>query len=580
MKSDLSTVVAPFPNGLMSTARSALTMPSTFAREVRNMLMGSDGAGSKRNGVVRVGDALDGEAIVAVTGFMASGGYQLLVVSDAGKIYRQDGDGWEEIYSGLDPSGAVRTVSFAGKLLLCNGVDDVLAYDGASWSVVATMVTDVAAGLAYVGAAQFSIESDEVFYPVGSTVRATLDSGEVTALVSAVSTSAGVVTVTLDAGVLDSTLSAVAFTVKPPRVAYLAVAHDRLWGFGTGAPSRVMSGDVDRLRVYYTFGVNDHTAWPDTETGVVPSINLADKAGVADELMAMAVKDNITVFLGRHQMQLWTGSVPDAEGDFAWSKTIPLGVMHRDAVLELPNDLLFFTRGGARTLSRTVQTEQLDVSDVGAELDPTVTELVAAVMADDELYRRVVPMHHDVQGWLGVAMSDRTLVWQVGAFGKGWVVFDGAFAGVSGAHTAPSGVLYLAKGGQLYAYDETVWSDDGEAVQTRWWLPWLSPGKGKRWAGKYVELLVAPGSKPTLTVRRYRDYDEANPAVMSLLPPSVPDLWDTSEWEEGLWDSSETVLPVARDHVVAEALAYAVESGSTDGPLTLFGLKLYGVAEQ
>ena len=39
MKRDLASVVIPFPKGLMSTARSALSMPATLGREVRNMLM-------------------------------------------------------------------------------------------------------------------------------------------------------------------------------------------------------------------------------------------------------------------------------------------------------------------------------------------------------------------------------------------------------------------------------------------------------------------------------------------------------------------------------------------------------------
>lgn len=290
MKRDLRTVAVPFPNGLMSSARSPLTLPVNFARELTNMLMGADGAGMKRNGVVAVGEAIAGENICAVMGFMAAGGYQLLVATDAGKIYRQDGGDWDEVYVGLSAGGVIRTVTFGGRLLLCNGVDDVLAYDGSDWEVVRTFVTDAASGLTYISATQFSIESDEEFYAVGREVRATLAGGEVSGVVSAVSVLGDVVTVTLGSSVLDNTLSAVQFEVRPPKVSYLCAAHDRLWGFGLAPVSAQMSSDVDRLRVFYTYGVNDPSAWPDIETGVVPSINLADKAGVADELLAMAVK--------------------------------------------------------------------------------------------------------------------------------------------------------------------------------------------------------------------------------------------------------------------------------------------------
>lgn len=580
MKRDLATAVVPFPKGLMSSARSPLSMPTTLGREIRNMLMSADGAGSKRNGVVALGAEIAGETITAVMSYMAASGLQILVSTNVGKIYRLNGTSWVQVWSGLDGNGVVRTVTFDGKLLLCNGINHVLAWDGTAWSEVSAFVTDAAAGLTYVSATQFTIMSMAEMYPVGRRVRATLASGEVVATISSVSVSGTTLTVTLGTAVLNNTLSAVAFEVKPPKVAVLVAAHDRLWGFGKGPVSAAMRGDVDRLRVYYTYGVNDYTAWPDPETGSIPSLNLADKAGVADELLAMSVKDGMTVFVGRNHLQIWTGTDPAADGDLAWSKSIPLGVVHGNAVLELPNDLLFVGRQGARTLSRTIQTEQLDVSDVGSELDPTITERIAYVLAHPEAYRRVVTMRHDGQGWFGLALDDVTLVWQIGSFGQGWVIFDGVFSGVTAAHSAPDGELYLAKGGQLYHYATDVWNDNGAPVTLLWWTPWVAPGNRKRWANKYTEVLVKRKADVPFLLRRYRDYDDANPQVMALVSPAEATYWDDTEWDEGLWDAGDIRLPMVRDHVVADTYAYALESSTANGPFTVFGLKLYGIAER
>lgn len=580
MKRDLASVVIPFPKGLMSTARSALSMPVTLGREIRNMLMSADGAGSKRNGVVALGPEIPGEVVTTVMSYQHTSGLQLMVATDAGKIYRLDGASWVQVWSGLNGAGVVRTVTFGGRLLLCNGVDDILVWDGVAWSVVSKLVVDTAAGLTYVSASQFTISSDASLYAVGTVVRAKLGTSHVTATVSAVSVAGTVVTVTLATPVLTNTLNEIAFTVKPPRVASLVAVHDRLWGFGKGVLSPTMSGDVDRLRVYYTHGVNDYTAWPDPATGNIPSLNLADKAGVADELMAMSMKDGMTVFVGRNHLQLWLGSNPSASGDFTWTKTIPLGVVHGSALLELPNDLLFVSRQGARTLSRTLQTEQLDVSDVGSELDPTITELVGHVMGSPELYRRVTGMRHDGQGWFGLAMNHMTLVWQIGAFGHGWVVFDGVFSGLTAAHAAPDGELYLAKGGQLYHYDVTSWSDAGQPIAVRWWMPWVNPANRKRWANKYIEVLVKRKVDIAFRLLRYRDYDDANPQVMVMTTPAEPTNWDETYWDDGLWDIGESSLPMVRDHVVADSLSLAMESATVNGPFTIFGLKLYGVAER
>lgn len=206
MKRDFSSVVAGFPHNLMSTARSPMTMPASYARAVVNMLMASDGAGMKRNGVVAVGAALD-TAIVAVMSFQHTTGLQVMAATGAGEIWLLGDEGWQRVYSGLSPAGTVRTVAFGGRLLLCNGMDAVMAWDGVAWEEVSTLVTDAAAGLAFVDASTFSIESDAVYYPVGSVVQATLENGAVTGTVASVNTAGDVVTVVLAEAVLDYTLS-------------------------------------------------------------------------------------------------------------------------------------------------------------------------------------------------------------------------------------------------------------------------------------------------------------------------------------------------------------------------------------
>jgi hypothetical protein len=585
MQNNLSVVGVPFPKGLMSTARNPLTMAPTYGREITNMLVQTDGAGFKRNGVVPVTPALpNGESIVGL--FVYAGvAPQLIAVGSNGTIYGWSGTDWQTQYTGLNPLGTPRAVTFAGKLVLCNGFNNLIMYNGTAWEEVATLVVDQGTPLTWLAANRFSITSDATLYPTGSRVRAKVAGAYVEANVSSATTSGNVVTVTLDSAVLGTVaanLTEVAFTVKPPKVAYLAVAHDRLWGFGKGVLSPTMSGDVDRLRVYYTYGVNDPTAWPDTETGSIPSINLADKAGVADELLAMAVKDDMTVFMGRNHMQLWVGHNPvytaSSQGDFMWSKTIPLGIIHGSAVLSLPNDLLFVTRTGVRTLSRTIQTEQLDVADVGGELDPTIATAMQQLLPQQ--YRKVMGLQEPVQGWFGLCMGSQTLVWQVGTFGRGWVIFTGAFADVEAACTAPNGTVYLAKAGRVFVYDATCYDDAGEPITTRWWTPWLHPNGVKRWAHKYAEVLMARGSAMAVTLRRYTDDDDGNPAVFAMSTPEVPNYWNEAFWDEATWDSGNNGLKTSRDHAVLQSISLCVETVTTTGPFCVFGLKLYGVKEK
>ena len=577
-------VTLPFPSGLMSTARSPAVMPAQFGVEIRNMLLAADGAGRKRNGFSPLGAALDG-VITGVFGYLYHGTVQTLASVDDGSIRLQSGSGWVTVASGLTPDGVVRAVRCGGKLVFCNGTDDLMLWDGESMRPVEEFVIDESTGLTFVSGSMFTISSEVGLYPVGRKVRARLGGTTyVEATVAAVSQDGDETTVELDSAVLTGALDQVAFAMRPPRFAYLYAAHDRLWAMGQGAVSPGFSAHVDRSRVFYTYGVNDPDAWHDT-VGVVPGINLADKSGTNDALIAMAVKDGMTIFFGRQVTQLWSGTDPSETGDFSWEKTLPVGVPHAGLVVELPNDVLFLNAGGARTLSRVLQTEQLDVSDVGSEIDPTLQDLVRVVMADEAAFRRVRHGRYDAQGWFGLMMPGVMPVLQVtgrgNGKGSGWVLFDGLPSAATAMGNLPDGRLLLAVGGQLYAYDEDVWADGGDDIVCRWMTPWASGrSSGKRWANHYVEVLSSPGPKTLLTLRRYRNHDTYNPAVLVIPANEKADFWDDADWDDARWDNGSPPPALARDHYVAEVMGYAVENAGTLGPIVIFGLSMYGISER
>lgn len=581
MRQDLRELTIPFPANLMATAQSPLALPTTYARELTNMLLAPDGSGMKRNGLTTVGGAQAGESISGLFSFQHSSGLQLLCATDAGKLYRQNGSAWQLLYSGLNPNGQPQAVLFGGRLVLCNGQDPLLQYDGNTISLVERLVRDVGANLTLLSTTQFRLESQAALYPAGSTVRMKVNGADVIATVQSASQSSAQTTVTLTTAVLAAPLTEAWFTVRPPTFGQLAVAHDRLWGFGVGGFGPTLGSNPDRLRVFYTHGVNNPAAWPDPATGIIPSLNLADKAGVADELLAMRVKDGLTVFLGRNHLQLWEGTNPGTSGggtvNFGWVKTLPVGIVHPHAVLDLPNDLLLLTTLGARTLARTLQTEQLDLADVGRALDPTLATAVQGLLANPAAYRGMQAMRCPAQQWFAWGFAQETLVWQLAASGSGWARFTGGFAALTAAHTAPDGTLYLAKGEQVFRYDLSTFADAGEAIFTRWWLPWLNPSGNRRWANKYLEVLAIPQTVQPITLRRFADLDDGNPRALALELPAPPDYWDSAQWDTALFDNATPPAARVRDHCVAERLALALESHHTL-PLRVLGLKLYGIS--
>lgn len=579
MKNDGQVLAVPFPSGLMSTARSPMVMPPTYGREVVNMLLGADGMGVKRGGFGKLGTAAGAE-VRAVLGYVHQGATQVLVALADGRIRLMTGATWLTVWSGLNTSAVVRGVAFGGRLLVCNGVDPVLVWDGTTMAVVEEWVTDTSANLTRLAGNQFRIDSEVALWSVGRKVRARLGGTTyVESVVSAVSQSGVQTTVTLTTSVLTTALDQVAYGARPPAFGNLYPAHDRLWGWAVGGTGVGFATSSDRHRVFYTHGLNDGMAWHDPD-GVVPSIGLADKSSGQDELVAMAVRDGVTLFLGKRTTQLWTGSNPDAVGDFGWQRTLPVGVPHAGLVMELPNDVLFINAAGARTLSRALQTEQLEVSDVGGEIDPTLQALMAEVLADPVKFAAVRHARCDAQGFWVVRLVDAAVVFQVSSRGVGWVLFEGIPAAAQTLATLPDGRLVCAVGEQLQVYDPARYDDDGAAVVTRWRTPWLAYAPNKRWANQQVEVVTGVGAKIPLILTRTKDVDDGTAVVLHVTARTPADRWDEAEWGNGLWDTTTSPPAWARDACVAAVVSYAVESEDTRGPLEIFGLKLYGKGEQ
>jgi hypothetical protein len=583
MKRSLAVVTVPFPPRMMSTSRNPTAMSAEYARDVLNMFTLSSGAGCKRNGLRPVGEALpDSQTMTRLMPFVdLAGDVQLLAATDEGNIYQLTDAVWTLVHSGLNPAGHVRWTHFANHLILCNGVDTPLKWDGSTFTPLSEWVPEQGANLTFVNANSLSVESAATVYPAGTRLRLKLGSVEVETTVASASQTGATTTLTLADSVATDALDGLFYEAFPPAFSFMVAAHDRLWGIGTGALSaKNLGAGTDRMRVYYTHQLNNPDGWRSPE-GFLRYINLADKTPTGDTLIGMGVKDGLTVFFGRNHTQLWSGTDPSLQGDFSWQKTLPVGTIHADLITDLPNDIGFFTRYGARTLSRVLQTEQLDVSDLGSDVDPTIAQAVFLLTQNDTDYRNAHTFANDRQGWFGFKLGSTVLVYQVASAAAGWSRFDGLFADATAFANTPDGELYLGVGGQLYRYDTSVYDDDGVPITTRWWTPWLNfSGNFKRWANKYVELVTEQGAPVAMTLRRYKSYNSSSSVSHSVTATTPADYWNTSDWDTALWDNGYPKPASVRDGFVADVLSYAVESQSTEGPLTIFGFKLYGRQER
>lgn len=580
MKQNLQTNIVAFPTRLMSSARNPAGMAANFARELLNLYTSRGGAGAKRNGFSLEAASCPATITCLMPFIAGDGSLQILAGGDNGSIYLRGESDWVEVFTGLNPLGKIRWTQFAGKLILCNGMDDIMAWNGTSFTVISQWVTDLAPGLAYVDDFRLTINSSPSLYTPGRVVRLRLGAGEyVNATIAESETLEGVITITFTEPVVTSNLDQLAYETRPPRFQYLYAAHDRLWGMGEGPlKANSFSASATRTTVFYTAGLNDETAWYDTQ-GILPYINLADKMPQADELVGMAVKDGLTAFFGRNAVQLWSGDTPGVDGNFVWQKNIPVGAIHADLICEMPADVAFFTRFGVRTLSRVLQTEQLDIGDLGAEIDPGISAALAILNQDDEHFQNAHSCRYDRQGWFAFKVAQRCFVFQATMEGSGWTEFDGLFKNATAFLTAPDGNLYAAVSSTLYRYNESSFADDETPITLRWWTPWFTPGN-KRWANKYLELLAESDANTSFTIRRLKSYDASHAVDYNLDVPGKGDYWDSAPWDDTYWDSGVNPPRYIRDSFISSSFAYIFENTSAHGPIQILGLKLHGKEER
>lgn len=595
-----------FPRKLMNTAVSATLLSSSeYARHLENLIPNTlkAGSGAKRFGTVKKGAVIaSGATILEIFEYRTSGGaIEFLAYCDNGSIQRlNEGTGaWTILKSGLAANGLARSVAFNEKLIIVDGVNTPMAYNGSAIVLLGEYVTDYDSGSS-TGFATAATQVDtntftvavlagRTDYVVGQSIRVTFaTAGTVTATVSGVSGS-GTLTVDVSGTPFPNpseTITRVEYFDNPPSFSDIYAEHQRLWALSAGETrAKVFRPQADAMRVYYTDATNNENSWFNTTTHEVGYVNLLNRARKFDELVRISSIDGAMVFFGRLNTFIYAGDDPTILGEFQWQKTLPVGCIHGNLVQKYPADVLFFTRYGARSLRTVLQTEGLEVvPDLGSAIDSTVTQFVEQMLTSDVTYRSARSFFYERDGFYGFQFrANYVPVYALSEESKGWVYFSGLFKQATAYIGTSDGRLLLAVGGQLYAYANgtdtdagTAYSDDGAAILCKWWTPWLKLKNG-RWGNRSYELVMEDVADTTVDI--YRSVDERDDSIV-LTADAIPitegsAYWDEAFWDEAYWDSSRRRLNV-RDKFLADSFSLTIVNESTVGPLSFLGIKPIG----
>ena len=160
-----SQITVPAPRGLVNTAIAPQTLPSNFAQYMENMLpdVGAANAIAKRFGSATLGNAIGAGNITELMEYRKSDGTtEILAYTDDGKIHVLDESAgtWSTLKSGLTTTGTIFWTVFNDQLVIVNGIDDNMIYDGST-------ITDMSEYVKETLGVDWSDE-DEVTIPVST----------------------------------------------------------------------------------------------------------------------------------------------------------------------------------------------------------------------------------------------------------------------------------------------------------------------------------------------------------------------------------------------------------------------------
>lgn len=507
-----------------------------------------------------------------------------------------------------------RGVTFLNQLVLCNGVDKLLSYDGTTFTEIYDFVKDPVTGLTRESDTELSFTASPNFnvnnYPAGSLIEL---------LVNGVSFQTKVVEL-IDQGGGDYSLEVtdvlpqfvpnktyLFYQAFPPPFNFLYIAYDRIWALGPGAAGVSYRDPEVAMRVYFTYQPGSITQWFREDTSKVPSLDLSEKHGIPDNLEAIDLINGYMAFIGREKTQVWTGSEPG--GAIAspgmpllvYNSTLNTGIPHGDLMLDLPNDTAFVTKTGLQSVSSLNIAKQFAASSIDA-VDPLVRQYVTEMTSSNITYRGSSSFKYNGGTLAGFKMgSNKVLVSLFSTTLYSWSLFSGDFLEAS-SFLALGDALYLAVGGKIFQYADGFdgglpgYSDRGGSslIRFSWTLPVIAL-KGRAFANKRYEVqmnypsswTVRPSNTMTLQVSGDlpKSYEVDSPCRFDLRGDATSTLPFTSDpnfSEESIGFRLDQPYGFIKDRLkfLASRFWLTLSGYTQDGPVSLRKIKLYGIIER
>lgn len=419
--------------------------------------------------------------------------------------------------TGLSVGCVPRSVTFLNTLLICNGVDKVLRWDGVTLSEVVDFVKeDTAINFNRIDNTHFSFslspQKADVFditkYQNNNQIQLNIQGVITTTTVVNIGVVNNLVTITT-ADILPAFANPPQLFYRdwPPSFSFMIVAHNRLWGLGAGAVGLNYRDPNQTMIVYCAYKTNTLTNWFNEKTKTVPFFDLSRSHNFPDNLEAITFFNGNLIFFGRNHAQVWTGSEPIGTiydptlPQFIFSTSLPIGIVHGNLVVEMANDVYFVSQNGLLSFS-TLNVAKQFAATASDAVDPLVRQYVTSTTTSNQAYRACRSFKYKSGAFCGFKIGlNKVLVSLYSTNLYAWSVFSGNFARAQSFLTNLNNAMYLLINNNIYQYADgttdglPVYIDEyGNGIATTkemisflWQAP-VTSLRGKRFANKRYEI--------------------------------------------------------------------------------------------
>lgn len=518
-----------------------------------------------------------------------------------------------KIKEGLSPYCLPQGVTYKANLLMCNGFDRVMRWDGA----VLNDVIDYVEELAVVRAFARTGNNTFTFTAQAGFVLAKYQNGRIRIEVNSVPFETNVTQAVLNGQTVTITTEDVLpqfvdretvlyYRDYVPRFNFMIVLHDRIFGLGEGVSDGNYRAPDQAMRVYFQYRSNDLFEWFNPQTKTVPSIDLSDKHGVPDNFEAISFISGYTLFLGRKRIQVWTGTEPEGAAvavgrtPLQYTTSLDLGLFHPRLLVKLANEIIIANESGIFSLRTTNISRQVTATSI-----PQMNSLIL-----DKINRI-----SDINNWIYTCSvhypTGNFFIFRIGkeeaivAFVDGSIAsfgtFSGDFAKANCFLASLDNSLYMAKGNKIFQYaDESVdvplfGDNGGEELISFMWA--LSPFQGGRWTNSRIVIdmqypsnfILKENNELIISVRG--DRRKSFEFETSYLAPLKGDIMDTvpllekSEHGDGNSPTADELgfrldipflLPFKRLKFVSSTFFILIRGSTNSGKLSLKKITLFG----